>query len=136
MTAPTTPEQDREAFEAWYGKGYSFDLARDVNGEYAHAGPVLQWEAWQARAALAAPASPWLPIESAPKDGTTYLAADGSGTRRIENQPECHYAGSWVWSKSRKHWRGCAHDDLFEASIWMALPAAPLAGPVEQGEQG
>lgn len=55
---PTSKGVDeRAAFEAWYGD-YPFDLAREPNGEYSQGGPLMQWEAWQARAALSAPPAP------------------------------------------------------------------------------
>lgn len=68
----------------------------------------------------------WRPIETAPKDGTLYLAMEGSDMW-VENAPEGHFAGVWSWSESRRQWRGHAHSDDRFATHWMHLPAAPEA---------
>jgi hypothetical protein len=68
----------------------------------------------------------WQPIESAPKDGTLYLAREGADMW-VENEPEGHLAGVWSWSESRGQWRGHAHADERFAAHWIPLPAAPEA---------
>lgn len=68
----------------------------------------------------------WRPIETAPKDGTLYLAL-GDADMWVENEPEGHFAGNWSWSESRGQWRGNAHADDRFATHWMPLPAAPEA---------
>lgn len=97
-------------------------------------GEAMQAEIDELRAALAQPASApasvsgWKPIESAPTDGTFYLACDNE-SRWVENFPEGHCAGTWHWSDSRQQWRGHSHDDDREATHWMPLPAAPTGEP-------
>ena len=67
MIAPTTPEQEREAFEVWFSHGREFPRAVErSDSSYKFMPAHRAWGVWRARAALAAPASPWLPISSAP----------------------------------------------------------------------
>ena len=75
------------------------------------------WMAWQARAALtAAKAGGWLPIETAPKDGTRVLL----WRRAIRDQPAPIMADGfwcetcWVWPYI-----------LSEPTHWQPLPAPP-----------
>lgn len=65
---------ERERFEAW-AKRTAFDLTRfddaDYESEYTELETESAWEAWQARAALSAPAVPpgWVlvPVEPTPE---------------------------------------------------------------------
>ena len=118
MSALTTPEQ--AAFEAWAEKldmdvstyksrvsGYT--LYSDCNTDYA-------WEAWQARAALAAPASCAWKLNDDPDD-SCWTTACGEAFFFNDDGPAEH---------GFKHCFYCGG----------ALVVAPLAGLVEQGEQG
>ena len=64
----------------------------------------------------------WQPIETAPKDGTQYLACDGKKMWTRNQPPNC-YAGDWEWNQNRTQWRG--HADGLNPTHWMPLPAAP-----------
>ena len=76
-----------------------------------------------------AAAPEWVPIATAPKDGTRYLAYAPDYGQFVENHPTGHYAGDWVFNESRNQWRGHAHSDCREATHWMLLPPAPKATP-------
>lgn len=76
------------------------------------------------RAGLA-DAAQWLPIETAPRDGTKYLAYHKCFGQFVQNHPQDHYAGEWIFDSAHNQWRGHAHDDDREATRWMPLPAAP-----------
>lgn len=70
----------------------------------------------------------WMPIETAPKDGTQYLAF-GCGVFFLENRPPNHFPGEWTWNASRNQWRGHAHlSPLNDATHWMPLPEPPKEG--------
>jgi len=64
----------------------------------------------------------WQKIETAPKDGTFYLAY-GLGLMWTQNQPNGCYPGEWNFDYKRGQWRGHAHMDDREATHWMPLPA-------------
>lgn len=131
MSVPTTPELPKP--DLWLDasglRGYKKDL-----------GPGPWYSAESMRAALAAPASPWLPIESAPKDGTEslfYTKESGRVVLYWNDWPEWPAESEVV----EERWSNGFSDQRFDPTHWMPmaprpLPAAPLAGPVEQGEQG
>nr|WP_313470829.1 Lar family restriction alleviation protein [Stenotrophomonas geniculata] len=63
----------------------------------------------------------WQAIESAPKDGTFYLATNGKD-QRVENCPEGHAPG--IWHRIDGDWRGVsAFGD--DSTHWQPLPAPP-----------
>lgn len=67
----------------------------------------------------------WLPIESAPQDGTVYWATDGK-TQREENHPgDGFYAGRWWLNRHYGGWFGAAHGGTFKATHYRALPPLP-----------
>lgn len=90
-TDQSSREQEREAFEAWYRRTLPKQLAYDLVSEWLsldedgrYDGDIqTAWEGWQARATLPPIAitaeeagregEGWLPIETAPKDGTGIL---------------------------------------------------------------
>ena len=79
------------------------------------------------RAALAnAEPAGWQPIETAPKDGSFYLAF-GEGKTWTQNQPNGCYPGEWYFSESRGEWRGYSLTD--ESTHWMPLPTQPKDAP-------
>ena len=144
MTAPTTPFLDglkslnsimaqAQVFaSAWSSVGGPFDngdMLESAEREKAElreevAAALL---AGLTRAALAAPASQWLPIESAPKDEVLMLAGEfgGLGDWRMKCGYYMPETGTWcIWGASWK------------PALWQPMPAAPSAGPAEQGEQG
>lgn len=108
-----TPEQEREAFEAW---------ARDYKTAYP-----LTWEkyeavirpvafhalAWQASASR----SEWKPIETAPRDGTRILLSCP------EEMDAGHHWTSADGKRSRWVWNGWPK---YEPTKWMPLPQPPL----------
>ena len=142
MTAPTTPEQEQEQadFYEWFER--EFPVANGTRERYRTMMMMdLMFAAWaggQARAARAAPASPWLPIESAPKDGTEslfYTKESGRVVLYWNDWPEWPAESEVV----EERWSNGFSDQRFDPTHWMPmapppLPAAPLAGPVEQGE--
>ena len=93
-------------------------------------GPTAKTEAdaetaWNTRAALAAPASQWLPIESLPAEGEFlfYLPGERRKIQAAQVRPNVTTIG------------GCFAFDLAKPTHYMPMPPLP-AGPVEQGEQG
>lgn len=56
MTAPTTPEQERAAFEAWHQLNYPQQFSRFFD-TYEIPAVRTRWQGWQARAALSAPSA-------------------------------------------------------------------------------
>ncbi|CAB4158923.1 Domain of unknown function DUF551 [uncultured Caudovirales phage] len=96
-------------------------VARLPKGEPLYAAPV-------------AAASPWLPIESAPKDGSLLLLKE-----KWEDEP---FIGQWVssayggkWAASRTHYdtdgNACVIDHVDSEGVthWMPLPPAPEMKP-------
>ena len=63
----------------------------------------------------------WYTIDTAPKDGTFYLASNVNKTW-VENYPEGYCEGVWYWDDSLKYWRGGAHMDYRIATQWTHLP--------------
>lgn len=73
-----------------------------------------------------AAAPEWMPIETAPKDGTRYLAYALHYGQFVENHPPAHYAGDWIFDFDCRHqWRGHAHCDDREATHWKPLGGNP-----------
>ena len=66
----------------------------------------------------------WRDVETAPKDGTQYLACDGKKMWTRNQPPNC-YAGDWEWNQNRTLWRG--HADGLNPTHWMPLPKSPEA---------
>ena len=84
-----------------------------------------QVDAHEAAITNAEPAG-WQPIETAPKDGSFYLAF-GEGKTWTQNQPNGCYPGEWYFSESRGEWRGYSLTD--ESTHWMPLPTQPKDAP-------
>ena len=112
----------REAFEAWYeehckpGVGNWFARDADNNDEYYMSHTQTAWEAWQA-----ALASQWQPIETAPKDGTSFLAFTAEG------QCEVLWDGfRWSQVPCYSTYDGCGSAVLLcDPTHWMPLPPNP-----------
>lgn len=64
----------------------------------------------------------WLPIETAPKDGTYYWASDGKDHWQ-ENAPDGHSPGHWTKNPKTGNWCGQASNE--DATHWMPLPSPP-----------
>jgi len=109
----------RELLAAEYAKGQFRAYAPEIrNGT-----TVAFDEEIRAIVAIIAALTPqWQPIESAPKDGTFYLATNGR-EQRVENCPEGHVAG--IWHRINGDWRGSALGD--DSTHWHPLSAPPEA---------
>ena len=136
MTAPQDLTDERAAFEAWYSEDGKWPKAieRDENGSYILMSAANAWIAFQAGAALAGAAAAipegWKPIETAPKDGTRFLAVCATGQTRLvrwadfggDKYPIADPAGT-IWDDAPTH--------------WMPLLAAPgAAAPLGIDKQG
>ncbi len=124
---PAEPVQrlsdERAAFEAWHNEYRTQELVRRDDTYYnTHA--RCRWEGWQARAIESALQPGWRDVETAPKDGTQYLACDGKKMWTRNQPPNC-YAGDWEWNQNRTLWRG--HADGLNPTHWMPLPKSPEA---------
>lgn len=143
-------EQEREAFEAWKNAQKELTFPPDYDrsrfagwgeGIYCHAE-----KGWFARAALArapdageAEAVAWLPIATAPKDGTTVMLWE-----RYNDVPVVGFysdrRGKWYADTSNYDANGDAIviDKLSQELIshWMPLPAAPAfeASPTKDNQ--
>lgn len=73
---------------------------------------------------LLASCGEWLPIESAPRDGALYLAANGHGEQWTENAPPNCKAGRWHLIDGE--WRGAS--ERHDATHWRPLPTPPTTG--------
>lgn len=121
-------EQDkiRAEFEKW-AKAHGVQLTLDIGlKEYHYPQAKASWAAWQVARALPAAAAPsgWLPIESAPKDGSDILLFGGGVV----------YIGSWAdvlneFLSQVLDWHppGCPAEDEPIPTHWAPLPAAPDA---------
>ena len=99
----------------------------DENGDQLQddADAAIAWINAIGGAAQPSQAVKWMPIATAPKDGTRYLAYAPDYGQFVENHPTGHYAGDWVFNESRNHWRGHAHSDDREATHWTPLGDQP-----------
>lgn len=131
QVSPVSAMQDeRAAFEAWFKRDYNESrLDRDEMGDYIVAWAAVMWDAWQARAALSQPVREpgWMPIESAPKDGTDVLVHAAGSTHAVS---WCEDAEWWVVDDN-KH--GPYRLRGSEPTHWMPLPSAP-GSPVKVRE--
>lgn len=66
----------------------------------------------------------WYHIDTAPNDGTFYLAVDKDGDMRVMNGPKGCAPG--IWHKTGKKWHGSSIS-TFKATHWTALPNKPDA---------
>jgi hypothetical protein len=64
----------------------------------------------------------WHHIETAPRDGTFYLASDGKRIW-VENWPNGCARGEWHMIGGE--WRGAGHESIKRATHWMQLPEPP-----------
>jgi hypothetical protein len=74
----------------------------------------------------------WQPIETAPRDGTFYLAVSAkTGYYATLNEPPGCARGQWYWIRGR--WVG--ESDEYKPTHWMPLPSPPPSTPKqEEGE--
>lgn len=72
-------------------------------------------------------AAQWQGIESAPKDGTFYLAWDGRETAVVNEPPGCA-RGTWHTSTLGNFWHGGAINNWERFTHWMPLPPQPSTG--------
>jgi len=113
-------EQNRKEFEERFSH---FDLSRNpLNGIYLDYGSEGAWKGWQA-----ARERQWMPIETAPKDGTQILSfAEWEGIT-VCSWLEC----SEIWEEKNKYGWAKYYDTIqmsyetFEPTHWMPLPNTP-----------
>ncbi len=101
------------------------DILHITDRERAQAAVIRALESARDEMAKWIEAQQWRPIETAPKDGTRYLACDGKKMWTRNQPPNC-YAGDWEWNQNRTQWRG--HADGLNPTHWMPLPEALEAG--------
>ena len=95
---------------------------------------ILMTEAATAIRALASRAGGWLPVDSAPKDGTAILAF----WKPLEGWPYADDGSNYAVAQFRDHeWRPAGNDDDTEWDTpycWQPLPEPPAAHePVAEG---
>jgi len=115
-------EQQRKEFEEWALDKVTSLTIDEIDGEYFWVETQLAWEAWQA-----ARKRQWMPIESAPKDGTQILSfAEWEGIT-VCSWLDC----SEVWETTEKMGWAKNYDtvamsyETFEPTYWMPLPNPP-----------
>ena len=128
--------QQREEFEAWFVKAYHPESLQPMeSGCYLNLGAGMAWDAWQA-AQAAQPAQNhieqylemvstqparvpwWMPIESAPKDGTRVLIkADCTVVAGWQNV----FDDTFGWVVINDVW---VPEHM--TTHWQPLPAAPI----------
>lgn len=131
---------NREAFEAWHkkkmsnihGACYSVDeLSRYVDSDVQ-----IAWRGYRAGLASQAQQSQWMPIETAPRDGTVIIVWDGytgfgSTVGAAYWSKEVLYRedlcildepAGWRWSSDN------SKNGMARATHWMPLPPAPEGG--------
>lgn len=118
---PAEPVQrlsdERAAFEAWHNEYRTQELVRR-DDTYYNTHVRCRWEGWQARAIESALQPGWRDIESAPKDGSSYLVADaerGFVAPHIRGVIHNNPGTNWDW----QYGEAVTH--------WMPLPPAPKA---------
>lgn len=122
---PTPEPGERERFEAWW-----FDEAVVEALENARSVEAECWLAWQARASLPPapePVAGWQPIETAPKDGTPFLAwrRGQIAIAYLTPRDDCEM---WTFGTTS------AAVETFpehKPSYWQALPPAPTKGATQ-----
>lgn len=124
----TLTEQKLKSFNDWFER--EFPKNDDGHCPRYHASMKfdLMLLAWVGGAALSAPASGWLPIESAPKDGTRILIFQAGARRQVQE-------ASWAipYESATGYWAtpigplGRGYTILPESPThWMPLPASPV----------
>jgi hypothetical protein len=130
---------NRKAFEAWIAKdrGDLSTFGSGKNMHYLNSAVNNAWSGWQEAARQAAPQ--WLPISTAPKDGTKILLSNGESVSE----------GEWLHAEAyiREHrdldgryvdqdesdgydgWIDWGGGMLPDPTHWMPLPAAPEHKP-------
>jgi hypothetical protein len=112
----TTEETNRREFEEWAKKTDSADFDLDWNDavlNYYLWATRTAWEAWQA-----ARERRWRPIETAPKDGTKFLAIEKDNAISVVMAGES-YDGDFVWYNMEMIHVVATH--------WMPLPNPPTS---------
>lgn len=88
--------------------GYPYaDMDKSASGEWVKFEEIPQWK----------------PIETAPRDGTEYIATDGQ-ICTVENHPEGYMPGTWT--KDGNKWSGYASRHIgYSPTHWIPLPEPP-----------
>lgn len=110
MTAPTTREQERAAFDAWCAINSPLYYPSDDG-----MGNRRDWKVWQARAALSTPERAWISVaERLPEPGVVILAG---GSNFVT---EAIFNGGG-------HWWILLDDGSISARVthWQPMPAPP-----------
>jgi len=111
-------DKQREMFEDWYGKNYSeYALKSWSETGYSNLDTELAWQAWQA-----AQKAQWQPIETAPKDGTSFV-----GYMSYEGfiHAELVHTGKDGFVYATNDNDEVAYTPWKHVSLWTALPQEP-----------
>ena len=117
----------RDAFEAWYsGDGKYPESIKREGTAYKLIKTSLSWWAWEKATEQGKPQ--WLPIESAPKDGTHILLVNKSGVSEGGWLTDIDHGADWEGQIGMAgFWRADGTD--WPNTYWQPLPLPPTAAP-------
>ena len=107
-----TAEENRREFEEW-AESKNFSLPK--GNRYISPATDIAWESWQA-----ARERKWKPIETAPRDGTRFLAIEKDNSISVVMAGES-YDGDFIWYNMEMIHVIATH--------WMPLPTPPTNEP-------
>jgi hypothetical protein len=121
---------DRTDFEAYIRKrSPCANLCRQkeyLGGHYRTTTIQRAWELWQA--ARASAGGQWLPIESAPKDGTHILLANKAGVSEGGWLSDIDHGADWEGQIGMAGWWRTDGTD-WPNTAWQSLPPPPPLEP-------
>ena len=120
---PYSLNDERKLFMKWAKPNYPEVSFAFRNGDYLYSMPCNLFAAFKAGRTVGKPAlTPWLPIETAPKDETPIdLWVPGERGGRFTNYARVDLGKGNVFYDPVIGGRGCIRD----SSHWMALPTPP-----------
>jgi hypothetical protein len=120
LSKTMTTEENRREFEEW-AESDNYSKSRKADGNYEFISSYIAWKIWKA-----ARERQWLPIETAPKDGTEILTWDG------KDYKFCQWLDvSEIWDDKRKMGWSSGYDYEYMSHYmenpthWMHLPNNP-----------